>query len=407
MSASNPRHASNWNLLFALLGFFVYYNFINLTQAWVGSGRLGLGAALLVAHGGAFVLGARPALVARARHARGAVDARRRRRRRRAAAAARRMRTVRRLFYVDIVSAVVFVALAFLALFFFIDFVDELRRRRPARLQRALHAAALLAAARAGPPLRADADRGADRHHLRAGAPGADLAVHDPAHRRPRPGPGARAAGQPGAGLRRRSPSSSATTSRRSASSIASQLRAAFSGSLKLEPLGRLDQGALADARRASAATRSTSARPSAGAMLRDVRIFEFDADGRLLAPHRGGARPRSRATAPGRCADVDAAPAGVDAGAAPTAPRGAARRARLAQHALAQRRRRRGAAGDDDVDGRALALHRPPRRQRAGGAAAEDPVLEARPLPVRLPGDGRPGPALRLPAARARAASA
>jgi len=37
------------------------------------------------------------------------------------------MRTVRRLFYVDIASAVVFVALAFLALFFFIDFVDELR----------------------------------------------------------------------------------------------------------------------------------------------------------------------------------------------------------------------------------------------------------------------------------------
>jgi lipopolysaccharide export system permease protein len=36
------------------------------------------------------------------------------------------MRTVRRLFYADIVSAVTFVALAFLALFFFIDFVDEL-----------------------------------------------------------------------------------------------------------------------------------------------------------------------------------------------------------------------------------------------------------------------------------------
>lgn len=36
------------------------------------------------------------------------------------------MRTVRRLFYRDIVSAVVFVALAFLSLFFFIDFVDEL-----------------------------------------------------------------------------------------------------------------------------------------------------------------------------------------------------------------------------------------------------------------------------------------
>ena len=36
------------------------------------------------------------------------------------------MRTVRRLFYADIVSAVTFVAAAFLALFFFIDFVDEL-----------------------------------------------------------------------------------------------------------------------------------------------------------------------------------------------------------------------------------------------------------------------------------------
>ena len=36
------------------------------------------------------------------------------------------MRTVRRLFYVDIVSSVLFVGLAFLSLFFFIDFVDEL-----------------------------------------------------------------------------------------------------------------------------------------------------------------------------------------------------------------------------------------------------------------------------------------
>jgi lipopolysaccharide export system permease protein len=56
ISASNPRHASNWNLLFALLGFFAYYNFINLSQAWVGSGRVGLGAVLAFGHGGAFVL---------------------------------------------------------------------------------------------------------------------------------------------------------------------------------------------------------------------------------------------------------------------------------------------------------------------------------------------------------------
>ncbi|HZE91032.1 MAG TPA: LPS export ABC transporter permease LptG [Rhizobacter sp.] len=36
------------------------------------------------------------------------------------------MKTVRRLLYVDIVSSVAFVALAFLSLFFFLDFVDEL-----------------------------------------------------------------------------------------------------------------------------------------------------------------------------------------------------------------------------------------------------------------------------------------
>ena len=56
MSASNPRHASNWNLLFALLAFFAYYNLINLSQAWVGSGRLGVGVALGVGHGGVLVL---------------------------------------------------------------------------------------------------------------------------------------------------------------------------------------------------------------------------------------------------------------------------------------------------------------------------------------------------------------
>jgi lipopolysaccharide export system permease protein len=54
LSASNPRRASNWNLLFALLAFVVYYNLINLSQAWVAAGRLGMGAALLGLHGMAF-----------------------------------------------------------------------------------------------------------------------------------------------------------------------------------------------------------------------------------------------------------------------------------------------------------------------------------------------------------------
>ena len=56
MAATNPRRASNWNLLYALLGFIVYYNLINLSQAWVGDGRIGMGSALLGLHGGAFVL---------------------------------------------------------------------------------------------------------------------------------------------------------------------------------------------------------------------------------------------------------------------------------------------------------------------------------------------------------------
>jgi len=56
LSATNPRHASNWNLLFALLSFVVYYNVINLSQAWVASGKVGMGTALGLAHGGAFLL---------------------------------------------------------------------------------------------------------------------------------------------------------------------------------------------------------------------------------------------------------------------------------------------------------------------------------------------------------------
>ena len=56
LAYSNPRRAGSWNLLFALLGFIVYYNLINLTQSWVATERLSLGVALLAAHGGAFAL---------------------------------------------------------------------------------------------------------------------------------------------------------------------------------------------------------------------------------------------------------------------------------------------------------------------------------------------------------------
>lgn len=52
LSATQPRRASNWNLLFALLSFVVYYNLINLSQAWVAGGKAGMGAILVTMHGG-------------------------------------------------------------------------------------------------------------------------------------------------------------------------------------------------------------------------------------------------------------------------------------------------------------------------------------------------------------------
>jgi lipopolysaccharide export system permease protein len=56
LSATPPRRPSNWNLLFALLAFIVYYNLVNLSQAWVASSRLGLGEVLLLIHGSALLV---------------------------------------------------------------------------------------------------------------------------------------------------------------------------------------------------------------------------------------------------------------------------------------------------------------------------------------------------------------
>ena len=58
LAATNPRRASNWNLLFALLAFVVYYNLINLSRPGSPAARFGMGAALVTLHGGAFAAGA-------------------------------------------------------------------------------------------------------------------------------------------------------------------------------------------------------------------------------------------------------------------------------------------------------------------------------------------------------------
>lgn len=56
LAASNPRRANNWNLLFALLAFIVYFNLISLSQSWVGNGRMSLTRALISVHGSALLL---------------------------------------------------------------------------------------------------------------------------------------------------------------------------------------------------------------------------------------------------------------------------------------------------------------------------------------------------------------
>ncbi|MEO8297209.1 MAG: LPS export ABC transporter permease LptF [Burkholderiales bacterium] len=57
LAAGNPRRANTWTLLLALLAFVVYFNLLNLSQAWVGAGRVPLAAALVGLHGTVFLLG--------------------------------------------------------------------------------------------------------------------------------------------------------------------------------------------------------------------------------------------------------------------------------------------------------------------------------------------------------------
>ena len=56
LSATNPRRASNWGLLFAVLAFLCYYNVLNLSRAWVASGRINIAVALAAVHGLAFAV---------------------------------------------------------------------------------------------------------------------------------------------------------------------------------------------------------------------------------------------------------------------------------------------------------------------------------------------------------------
>jgi lipopolysaccharide export system permease protein len=52
LAAGNARRNSNWNLVYALLVFVVYFNLLTLSQSWVNQGKLAWVPALLLIHGG-------------------------------------------------------------------------------------------------------------------------------------------------------------------------------------------------------------------------------------------------------------------------------------------------------------------------------------------------------------------
>ncbi len=190
------------------------------------------------------------------------------------------MRTVRRLFYADITSAVAFVAVAFLALFFFIDFVDELGSIGQ-RGYTALHAAiySLLLAPGHFYELMPIAVLIGSIYALARLAQSSQYTIL----RTGGLGPGRAlwlltslalvfgfvtfVCGDYLAPITER---------------VASTLRAGFSGSLKLERSGAwIKEHAATPAGERSYSINVGSA--EGGSTLRSVRIFEFDADGRLL----------------------------------------------------------------------------------------------------------------------------
>ncbi|MDQ6628887.1 MAG: LPS export ABC transporter permease LptG [Pseudomonadota bacterium] len=190
------------------------------------------------------------------------------------------MRTVRRLFYADIASAVGFVALAFLALFFFIDFVDELGavgKRGYTALQAAAYSLLLapghlyelmpIAVLIGSIYALARLAQTSQYTILRTGGLGPGRALGLLMTLAMAFGVFTFACGDYAAPFSER---------------VASQLHAGFSGVSTLERSGAW----IKEHARTPQGDRSYSINIGAaegGTMLRGIRIFEFDADGRLL----------------------------------------------------------------------------------------------------------------------------
>jgi lipopolysaccharide export system permease protein len=190
------------------------------------------------------------------------------------------MKTVRRLFYADIWSAVLFVGLAFLALFFFIDFVDELGSvgqrgysallaavycvlLAPGHLYELMPIAVLIGTIYALARLA----QSSQYTILRTGGLGPGRALWLLTLLALVFGLFTFAVGDYMAPYAER---------------VASQMRAVFTGGLKLARSGAwIKQHALTPYGERTYSINVGSA--EGGSRLRDVRIFEFDADGRLL----------------------------------------------------------------------------------------------------------------------------
>jgi lipopolysaccharide export system permease protein len=189
------------------------------------------------------------------------------------------MRTVRKLFWADIATAVLFVAIAFLALFFFIDFVDELRDVGKGGYT-AAHAAALCLLLAPGHlyelmPIAvligtiyglARLAQTSQYTILRTGGLGPGRALWMLASLALAFGAITFVVGDYVAPFSER---------------LASQLRASFSGSLKLGRSGAWIKERSPDGERSYSINVGSAER---GTLLRNVRIFEFDADGRLVS---------------------------------------------------------------------------------------------------------------------------
>jgi len=191
------------------------------------------------------------------------------------------MRTVRRLFYADIVSAVAFVGLAFLALFFFIDFVDELSGvgQRGYTLLHAVVYSVLLAPGHLYELLPLAVLIGTIYALARLAQTSQYTILRTGGL-----GPGRALGLLTGLAL-----AFGALTFvvgdylAPMSESFASNLRAGFRGGVKLERSGAwIKEHADTPAGERSYSINVASA--EAGTLLRQVRIFEFDAEGRLLS---------------------------------------------------------------------------------------------------------------------------